>query len=137
MTGIRTWVGAVALGVWTMAAVSGCGGSSSPTSPSGGSGGGNVTSGATITIGANGAVSPAQVTISVGQGVTFLNSDSRSHEMDSDPHPVHTDCPAMNVGQLTPGQTKVSVALTTARTCGYHDHSDPNNASLKGTVVIR
>ncbi|MEO8521177.1 MAG: hypothetical protein ABI603_07435, partial [Acidobacteriota bacterium] len=76
------WIGAVTLGLWTLAAVSGCG-SSSPTSPSGGSAGGNVTSGATITIGTSGAVSPAQVTISVGQGVTFVNSDSRSHDMNS------------------------------------------------------
>ncbi len=136
MTRNRTWVGAVALGLWAMAAVSGCG-SSSPTSPSGASGGGTVTSGATITIGADGAVSPAQVTISVGQGVTFVNNDSRAHEMDSDPHPVHTDCPAMNVGPLPAGQTKATGALTTARTCGYHDHSSPQNASLKGTVVIR
>ncbi len=133
-----TWMGAVALGLSTIAAVSGCGGSSSPTSPSGGSGGGGtVTSGATITIGADGAVSPAQVTISVGQSVTFVNSDSRSHEMDSDPHPAHTDCPTMNVGPLPAGQTKATGALTTARTCSYHDHSSPQNASLKGTVVIR
>lgn len=131
------WIGAAALGLSTIAAVAGCGGSSSPTSPSGGSGGGTVTSGATITIGADGAVSPAQVTISVGQSVTFVNSDSRSHDMDSDPHPVHTDCPTMNVGPLVTGQTKATGALTTARTCGYHDHSNPQNASLKGTVIIR
>lgn len=132
-----TSLGAVALGLWTLTALPGCGGSSTPTSPSTGSGGGTVTSGATITIGADGAVSPAQVTISVGQGVTFVNSDSRSHDMNSDPHPAHTDCPTINVGQLAPGQTRVTGALTTARTCGYHDHANPQNASLKGTVVSR
>lgn len=132
-----TWIRGVGLSVWVIAAIAGCGGSSTPTSPSGG-GGGAPTSGATITIGSNGAVSPVQVTISVGQSVTFVNSDGKSHTMNSDPHPSHTDCPAINaVGTLVAGQTKASDALTTARTCGYHDHNDAANANLKGTIVIR
>lgn len=123
-------------------ALAGCGGgsSSSPTSPSGGgSGSGSAgPSGATITIGSNGAVSPATVTITVGQSVTFVNNDSRVHDMASNPHPAHTDCPAMNAaGNLTAGQTKLTNAFTTARTCGFHDHSNPDNASLMGTVIIQ
>ena len=36
----------------------------------------------------------------------FVNNDSRSHEMFSDPHPEHTDCPEINqVGFLSPGQS--------------------------------
>lgn len=133
-----TWIRGAGLGVWVVAAAAGCGGSSTPTSPSGGGGGGTPTSGATITIGSNGAVSPVQVTINVGQSVTFVNSDGKAHTMDSDPHPSHTDCPAINaVGALAAGQTKASDALTTARTCGYHDHNDAGNANLKGTIVIR
>jgi plastocyanin len=111
-----------------------CGGS--PGGPSSTGGGGTVTSGATITI-ANGAVSPVQVTISVGQSVTIVNNDTKTHDMASDPHPIHTDCPALNGGILAVGQTKATSALTTARTCGYHDHNDPDNANLKGSVVVR
>ena len=90
-----------------------CGGSSSPTSPSGGGGSSSPgASGATITIGSNGAVSPAQVTISVGQSVTFVNNDSRSHEIASNPHPAHTDCPSTNaLGTISAGQTKLTNAL--------------------------
>lgn len=114
------------------------GGSDSPTSPSGGGGGGAGASGATITIGSNGAVSPAQVTINVGQSVTFVNSDTRLHDMTSNPHPSHTDCPPMNaVGSLSPGQTKLTNAFTTARTCGFHDHGNPQNAALQGSITIR
>ncbi len=114
------------------------GGSDSPTSPSGGGGGGAGASGATITIGSNGAVSPAQVTINVGQSVTFVNSDSRLHDMTSNPHPSHTDCPPINaVGNLSPGQTKLTNAFTTARTCGFHDHGNPENTALQGSVTIR
>jgi plastocyanin len=119
--------------------VTACGGSSngSPTSPSP-SGSGPGPSGATITIGANGAVSPAQVTIAVGQSVTFVNNDSRAHEMESDPHPIHTDCPSMNaVGNLTAGQTKLTNAFTTARTCGFHDHNNPDSTALQGRIVIQ
>ena len=117
-----------------------CGGGDSPTSPSSGGGGGGSAgpSGATVTIGSNGAVSPAQVTINVGQSVTFVNSDTRLHDMTSNPHPSHTDCPPMNaVGSLSPGQTKLTNAFTTARTCGFHDHANPESAALQGSITIR
>lgn len=122
-----------------LAMVLGCG-SSSPTSPSGtggGSGGGGpVTSGATITITAAG-VSPNAVTISVGQGVTFVNNDSISHDIESNPHPSHTDCPPARLGALAAGQTRMTDAFTIARSCGFHDHGQPGNGSLQGTITIR
>jgi plastocyanin len=124
-------VAAVAVAVMTA-----CGGSS-PAGPSGSSGGPGP-SGATITIGSNGAVSPSQVAISVGQSVTFVNNDTRTHDIASNPHPAHTDCPSMNAaGNLAPGQTKLTNAFTAARTCGFHDHSNPNDASLQGNVIIQ
>lgn len=114
-----------------------CGGGSSPTAPDGGGGnGGPGPVGATITITASG-VSPASVSISVGQSVTLVNNDTRTHEISSNPHPVHTDCPALNFGSLGVGQSRTSNALTTARTCGYHDHLDPTNNLWQGQVTIR
>ena len=128
-------VAAVAALAWLAAC--GGGGGSSPTSPSPVSGSPGP-SGATITIGANGAVSPSQVTIAVGQSVTFINSDSRTHDMSSDPHPIHTDCPEMNaVSTITPGQTKLTNAFPTARTCGFHDHNNPDSSALQGRIVIQ
>jgi plastocyanin len=114
-------------------------GSSSPTSPGGGGGsGGPGPVGATVTIGANDAVSPASVTINPGESVTFVNNGSQPHEITSNPHPAHTDCPAINaVGLLSPGQTRTTNALTTSRSCGYHDHRDDSNNALRGTIVIR
>lgn len=129
-----------AFAIATLVLAVGCGGGGSPTEPSGSGGGGTGggQSGATITIGANGAVSPTQVTITTGQTVTFTNNSNQARNMWSDPHPVHTDCPAMNtVNLLSPGQTKQTGAFTTARTCGFHDHDDPDNAGLRGTIVIR
>ncbi|MEZ5292595.1 MAG: hypothetical protein R2745_16050 [Vicinamibacterales bacterium] len=123
------------------------GGGGGPTSPSGGSGsgggagGGGGTGGApstaTITIGANNAVSPQNVTIAQGGRVTFVNNDSRPHDMSSDPHPEHTDClPMAQVGFLSPGQSKTSGNFTTVRTCGFHDHNQPTVAGLQGTITI-
>jgi len=128
--------GGQAAAVVGLALAMACGGGSygGPTDP--GTGGGP--SGATITIGANGAVSPTQVTINVGQSVTFTNSSNRVRNMTSDPHPEHNECPPVNlVNLIGPGQTKQTGAFTTARTCGFHDHDDPDNASLRGSIIIR
>lgn len=93
---------------------------------------------ATITIGANGSISPSSVTLNRGGRVTFVNNDTRAHDMASDPHPEHTDCTEINqVGFLTSGQSRTSGNFTTARTCRFHDHNLPDNAGLKGTITIQ
>ncbi len=122
-----------------------CGGAS-PSSPSssgstGGSGnppgGGGAPGSATITITSAG-VTPKSVTVALGSSVTFINNDSQPHDMSSDPHPLHTDCPEMNgVGFIQPGQTKSTNAFRTVRTCGFHDHNQPSTASLQGSIVIQ
>jgi plastocyanin len=71
-------------------------------------------------------VSPQNVTVTVGSRVTFVNNDTRPHDMNSDPHPEHTDCRELNVGFLTAGQTGTSQNLT-PRTCGFHDHNQPTS----------
>ena len=116
-----------------------CGGSSTPTSPTNGGGsGGPGPIGATITIDANGALSPSSVTINSGESVRFVNSHNRTHQMSSNPHPNHTDCPPINaLAALDPGQSGQTNALTTSRTCGVHDHLNDTTASLNGQIVIR
>lgn len=109
----------------------GGGGGSTPTAPS------NPTVTNTITITAQGA-SPRNIQITAGSRVTFVNNDTRAHNMTSDPHPSHTDCPELNqVGLLTPGQSRESGNLNTVRTCGFHDHDNPGTTNLTGTVTIR
>ena len=118
-----------------------CGGTS--TSPSGvtvivrdgGTGGAN---GATITLTSAGA-SPRSVTIAIGQIVTFINNDSRSREMASDPHPQHGSCPSMEagLGTIGPGQTRVTHNFANAGTCGFHDHLDSSNGAFTGSIVVQ
>ena len=124
------------------AAACGGGGSSTPTTPTPPPtttppAGGNPAT-ATITIGADGRVSPTSVTIAVGGRVTFVNNHGQNHDMSSDPHPEHTDCPPMaQVGFLTTGQSRTSGNFNTARTCGFHDHNLPDDNNLKGRIIIQ
>ena len=116
----------------------GGGGGSTPTAPSPGGGDGGSTATTTITIGSDGRVSPANITVPVGSRVTMVNNHSRPHDMSSDPHPSHEDCPELNqIGFLSPGQSRTSGNLNTARRCGFHDHNEPTNTALSGSITIQ
>ena len=121
-----------------IAIVAACG-SSSSTTPSGPSGGGCTPSAnANTLVIQNNTICPSTLTVARGTQITILNSDSRTHEMDSDPHPEHTDCPELNqVGFLNPGQSRQSGNLNTARKCGLHDHGSPDTTSLRATITIQ
>lgn len=129
---------AVAVAAMTAAA---CGGGSTPTTPTTPTSPTTPTtpSGtATITIGTDGRVTPTTVTITRGGRVTFINNHNQSHDMSSDPHPDHTDCPEMaQVGFLTTGQQRTTGNFNTARTCGFHDHNLPDNTNLQGRIIIQ
>ena len=138
MQTLKLWVGAIAIG-GGMALVVACGGSSSSgsTTPTPGTGCTPSSSANTLVI-QNNTICPQALTVARGSQITVLNSDSRTHEMDSDPHPEHTDCPELNqVGFLNAGQSRQSGNLNTARKCGMHDHSSPDITSLRATITIQ
>lgn len=91
---------------------------------------------ALITITATG-MSPKEVTVAKGGVVTFVNNDARGHDIFSDPDHLGTDCPAINVaGFLLAGQRRDTGPLAIARRCGYHDHLNVNDESMRGTIVV-
>lgn len=91
----------------------------------------------TVTITAAG-VNPKNIVVPLGSRVTFINNDVREHEMASDPHPEHGDClPVNDVGFLAPGQNKQTGNLTTARTCGFHDHNRAEVTALQGSILVQ
>lgn len=93
--------------------------------------------GPTVTLTAMGA-NPKMIQVPVGSQVTFVNQDTQHHEIFSDPHPIHTDCPPINnVGELAPGESRATGVFTVARTCGYHDHGLPTDTRFQGTIVIQ
>jgi len=110
-------------------------GSSSPSSPSNIPNDGTIATTIVIT---SAGVSPKTVTVPLGSRVTFMNNDSRTHNINSDPHPTHGSCPAMdNVLNMTAGQSRTTLNFTTATTCNYHDHDDSENSLWKGTIVVQ
>ena len=91
-----------------------------------------------LTISAAGVISPKELVVSPGSRVLFINNHSQRHNMTSDPHPEHNDCPEINqVGVLTQGQRRETGNLIAVRTCGVHDHDDPDNANVRARIVIR
>jgi plastocyanin len=136
---IQAAVGAAFVALMAAACGGGGGNSTTPTTPTAPAS--PTTPGsdtATITIGADGRVTPSSVTITRGGRVTMVNNHNIAHDMASDPHPEHTQCPELNQwGFLQPGQSRTSGNLNTARTCGFHDHNLPANTGLQGRVIIQ
>jgi plastocyanin len=84
-------------------------------------------SAATITYDSSG-FHPDSTTVKSGDSVTFVNKSSAEIQVDSNPHPVHTDDTDLNVGSIAPGQS-VTVTLTKKGTFGLHNHLSPGNTT--------
>jgi plastocyanin len=91
----------------------------------------------TITITAAG-MSPLEITIAVGQRVTFFNNDNRAHDVVGGIDPNNPDCPEIvQAGFLAPGQRGDTGVFTLARTCEYHDHTMLSVPAFQGRIIIR
>ncbi len=83
-------------------------------------------------------MSPLEISISVGQRVTFVNNDTRVHDVVGGADPSRPDCPEiLQAGFLTPGQRGDTGVFTTARTCEYHDHTALGVPAFSGRIIIR
>lgn len=76
--------------------------------------------------------SPKNITIKVGEKVSWMNEDSESHQVNSAVHPTHQVYPPLNLGNIQTGG-KVSLSFPDAGTYKYHDHLNP---SLTGSVTV-
>ena len=70
--------------------------------------------------------------IKAGQMVKVVNSSQKELEFDSDPHPVHTDNSELNVGPISPGESK-TFTLSKKGMWGYHNHLD---SSQRGEIAV-
>jgi len=83
-------------------------------------------------------MSPLEITIAVGQRVTFVNNDTRVHDVVGGIDPNNPDCPEIaQAGFLAPGQRGVTGVFNTARTCEYHDHTMLSVPAFQGRIIIR
>lgn len=87
---------------------------------------------ATITYSSSG-FSPNSVTVKSGDSVLIKNTSSQAIQLDSDPHPIHTDDPELNVGVIEPGQS-VTIKVVAKGTHGYHNHLD---SSQTGKIIVQ
>lgn len=86
---------------------------------------------ATITYSDSG-YSPAEVTVKSGDTVEIKNTSSRAMQFDSDPHPIHTDNPDLNVGSVNPGES-MTFTVTKTGEYGYHNHLNPSDT---GKIIV-
>ena len=77
---------------------------------------------------------PASVTIKAGTSVTWTNVDNQVHQVNSNPHPTHTDYPPLNtIGTIQPGASK-SLSFPTPGVYKFHDHLFPENT---GSITVQ
>lgn len=84
-----------------------------------------------ITYSGNG-FSPATLTVKAGTTVTIKNDSSDELQLDSNPHPVHTDDQDLNVGTVNAGESRTFTVNKTG-SFGYHNHLNP---SQTGHIVV-
>lgn len=88
---------------------------------------------AAVTITYNGSsFSLSADTIKAGESIKVVNNSDKELSFDSDPHPVHTDNPELNVGDVAAGQSKTA-KLTTKGRWGFHNHL---NSSQHGNITV-
>jgi len=112
--------------------------SSAPSSPN--NSGSNTTNSsasnntpAAVTITFNGSsFSLSASTIKAGQTIKVVNDSSEPLDFNSDPHPVHTDNPQLNLGAIGSGDSKTAT-LTTKGHWGFHNHL---NSSQHGNITV-
>lgn len=86
----------------------------------------------TITLTSNG-FSPGSLTIKAGQKVTWINKSGTDATVNSDPHPVHTNYPPLNLGSFANGQS-LTLIFNQTGSYGYHNHLNPNQ---HGTILVQ
>jgi hypothetical protein len=80
---------------------------------------------------------PEELTIAVGEQVTFMNHDRTTYVVAGGREPSRSDCPEVNVvGVLASGHTRNTETFTTAKTCDFHVSRD-QSALLSGRIIIR
>ncbi len=80
----------------------------------------------------DGGYSPSKITVHSGDKVIIKNASSHGMQFDSDPHPVHTNNPELNVGEVDGGE-QMSFTVDKKGTYGYHNHLNP---AQTGSIVV-
>jgi plastocyanin len=94
---------------------------------------GNGSTDVTVTIKYNGTnFTLSSDRMKAGGTVRVINDSQDDLDFDSDPHPVHTDNPELNAGDIAPGESKTFV-IDKKGTWGFHNHLD---SSQHGQLIV-
>jgi hypothetical protein len=132
MAALRSAIGVALTGVAAMSC-----GSITPVSPTTASGSAVLlTFPQTIMI-EGGRPIPEELTVAVGERVSFMNHDRTTYTVGGGSQPSSSDCAEINsVGVLTSGDLRTTEAFSTPRTCEFHVWQDDSAPSL-GRITIR
>lgn len=92
----------------------------------------NTATGVQVLINSTG-FEPKNVTVKVGDNVTWTNNSGKNARVASDPHPQHTGLAGFDDLNGAVQGDVYTFTFTKAGTWAYHDH---NNPSMKGTVTV-
>lgn len=81
----------------------------------------------------NNGFSPSTLTVKSGDSVIIKNNSNTAIDIESAPHPVHSDNSELNVGTVGAGKS-TTFKLTKPGTWGYHNHPNPSET---GTIVVQ
>ncbi len=112
-------------GVVLAAVLGGCGGGGS----SGGGGTCTPRTTATVTVGAGGFTPKAVCVLPTGT-VTFTNSDTVAHDIESG-----MSCTQLNLGSIPAGGTR-NVSFPSTETCSFFDAAHSTDAAFQGVVAV-
>lgn len=76
---------------------------------------------------------PATLLVKKGTQITWINTDSRPHQIASDPHPLHNLISSLYQDKPTSGS--YSFIFTKVGTYTYHDETNP--LKYHGTVIVK
>src|SRR3989344_6459550 len=76
--------------------------------------------------------SPQTLTVEPETVIIWTNQSGETATVNSSPHPVHTDSPILNLGELADGD-KFSLVLENPGTYKYHNHLNPTQF---GTIEV-
>lgn len=77
---------------------------------------------------------PSSVNIAKNTVVIFKNKSSSPLQIASDPHPSHTDLPALNAATATNANEEYRYQYAHDGAWGFHNHLQPTH---KGTVIVQ
>lgn len=98
-----------------------------------------IKSGSTVTPGVKGIAitskgfEPSEITMKVGDKITFANMDTNDHWPASDPHPVHSIEPGLDPKKALAPKETFEYSFEKAGTFPFHDHLNP---TYKGIITV-